>query len=74
VRTDAQLTLPARHQNAIFISELFPGITDFRGSLAVSGGSVAALVLRQNTSPLTYTTLPVKEGISHGAVKPPVPP
>jgi hypothetical protein len=62
-----KLTLPGRHHEAIFVSELFPGIANFRGSLAVSGGSVAALVLRQNTSPLSYTTLPVKEGASHGS-------
>jgi hypothetical protein len=66
IGADTKFLLPARHQNAIFVSELFPGTTDFRGSLAVSGGIVAAVALRENESPLSYTTLPVIEGTSRG--------
>ncbi len=45
--------------------------TSFRGSIAVTaaGGGVSAITLRQNASPLTYTTLPVASGVA--PVKPP---
>jgi hypothetical protein len=61
-----QFSLPAGNHRAIFISELFPGTADFRGSLAVSGGMAAAVVLRQKASPLSYTTLPIREGVARG--------
>jgi hypothetical protein len=55
----------------IFVSELFPGIGSFRGSLAVSSSAgVAALTLRQNSAPLSYTTLPVVLGTSSGKASP----
>jgi len=47
----------------IFVSQLFPGISNFRGSLSVSStAGVAALTLRVNTSPLSFTTFPVSAG------------
>ncbi len=63
-----KLLLDAGKHTAQFVSQLFPGISNFRGSLAISGGNVAALTLRQNSSPLSYTTLPVKQGTSKGKV------
>ena len=68
-----KLLLPPHNHTAQFVSQLFPGTSDFRGTLAISGGSVAALTLRQNSSPLSYTTLPVREGVSNGKVLPLVP-
>jgi hypothetical protein len=63
---------PAKH-TARFVSEFFPGLSGFRGSLSViSHGAqgVAAMTLRQNATPLFYTTLPVKEGVSEGKLEP----
>jgi hypothetical protein len=66
--------LQARNHSAQFLSEIFRGLRNFRGSLAISASAgVAALTLRQNSQPLSYTTLPVREGISKGgepAVRP----
>ena len=40
--------------------QLFPSLTNFRGTLQVhSSVPIAALALRQNASPLSYTALPV---------------
>jgi len=45
---------------ALTAGELFPAISDFRGSLSVtSSAAIAAMTLRQNSAPLSYTTLPV---------------
>jgi hypothetical protein len=59
--------LRAKGHTAKFVSELFPGTRNFRGSMTVSASSpVAALTLRQNLSPLSYTTLPVVSGLATG--------
>ncbi|HYK87865.1 MAG TPA: kelch repeat-containing protein [Acidobacteriota bacterium] len=54
-------TLDARGHAAKFVNELFPGISNFRGLLSVSGAGtgIVGLTLRQNSGPLSYTTLPV---------------
>jgi hypothetical protein len=58
-------------QLALFVSDLFPGNSGFRGSLAVSSTSgVAALTLRENNVPLSLTTLPVVSGTSSGKTPP----
>ncbi len=61
-----QLSVPLRNHTARFVSEMFPGRSNFRGSLAIvtTGGGIAAVTLRQNSSPLTYTTLPVATGVA----------
>ena len=57
------LLLPGRSQSAKFVTEHFAGRTNFRGSLSVSSTvALAAITLRLNGSPLSYTTLPVEEG------------
>jgi hypothetical protein len=65
-----KIPLPGMNHTAKFVSELFPGTANFRGSLVVSGASVVALTLRQNSLPLSYTTLPVRQGVSHGKILP----
>jgi len=68
------LELAPRSQVARFVSELFSGQTGLRGSLAVrSSGPIAAVTLRQNFPPLTYTTLPVVVGTSSGTLPPGTP-
>jgi hypothetical protein len=59
---------------AVFVSELFPGNSNFRGSLAVTSTTgVAALTLRENSSPLSFTTLPVVQGVPSGKTPPAAP-
>ncbi len=66
-----KLPLPGGNHSAQFVSQLFSGISNFRGSLAISaGGLFSAITLRQNSSPLSYTTLPVRQGISGGRILP----
>jgi hypothetical protein len=61
------LLLPARGRIAPFVTQLFPRTLNFRGTLAVNASTaVAALALRQNANPLSYTTLPVAEGSARG--------
>lgn len=48
-------------QMARFIWDFFPDIQIDRGSLAILG-PVATITLRQNSSPLSFTTMPVGEG------------
>ncbi len=63
----ATLALEANGHTAKFVSQLFPGTGNFQGSLAISApAGVAALTLRQNGSPLSYTTLPVAFGAAVG--------
>ncbi len=63
----APLIVNPKSQQAKFVGELFAGQTNFRGSMAITaGGGIAAMTLRQNTTPLTYTTLPVVDGVSQG--------
>ncbi len=58
-------TVPANGHLGIFVSQLFPGISNFTGSLSVSATTgIAALALRANTSPLLFTALPVSAGIA----------
>ncbi len=57
------LTLGSLGHAARFVTQLFSGTSNFRASLAVNSSSgIAALTLRQNGSPLCYTTLPVVRG------------
>ncbi len=61
------LPLGSKNHTAQFISQIFSGTANFRGSLTVAAPSgVALLTLRQNSSPLSYTTLPVVSGFSSG--------
>ena len=63
VGTTVRQVLEGRGHRARFVGEWFPGISDFRGSLGISASaSVAALTLRQNATPLSFTTLPVAQG------------
>jgi len=67
----APLVLNAGGQKAVFASELFPGRPEFRGTLGVEASAgVAAVTLRQNAVPLSYTTLPVSQGFSPRAIPP----
>ena len=67
------IPLPAGGHVARFVSEIFPGLSSFHGTLAVAvPTSIAALTLRQNSSPLSYTTLPVVSGTASGT-SPPAP-
>ncbi len=67
-----QLGLGVKNHTATFVSQLFAGKTLFRGSLAIvsSAGGIAAITLRQNSNPLSYTTLPVTSGTAQGGGSP----
>jgi hypothetical protein len=65
-----KISLAGTNHMVKFVSELFPGTTGFRGSLAVNDAGIVALSLRQNSTPLAYTSLPVKQGISMGRIQP----
>jgi hypothetical protein len=59
--------LNPKSQQARFVTELFPGTVGFRGLLGINAvGGVAAVTVRQNGSPVSYTTLPVADGVSQG--------
>ncbi len=65
----ASLSLGENSHMAQFVSGLFPTASDFRGSLSVSASNpLAALTLRKNAQPLSFTTLPVAEGVGSPAV------
>ena len=71
VGPSATRNLAAKGHLAEFVTQLFPGTNNFRGSLAITATSgVAALTLRQyqSTSPfvLSYTTLPAASGTASG--------
>ena len=68
VGSSATTSLPKANYLAEFVSQIFPGTSGFTtGSLAVTAAAgVAALTLRQNGSPLSYTTLPVASGAAGG--------
>ena len=71
VGPDATISLAAKNHTAKFVSEIFPWLSNFRGSLAISAPSgVSAVTLRQNATPLSYTTLPAVSGTSHGMAAP----
>ncbi len=60
-------SLSSKSHLATFVDNLFAGVKNFRGSLAVSStGSVAATTLRQYASGATYTTLPTASGTATG--------
>jgi hypothetical protein len=60
VGTSVKINLPANGHLAKMVSELFPGINDFKGSVLVTSTSnLAALILRINSLPFSLTTLPV---------------
>jgi len=72
-RISAPKLLPGLSQIALQVSdpELFPGKTNFRGTMCGSvtqGEGVAAVTLRTNNDPLSYTTLPVVEGTFEGTI------
>jgi hypothetical protein len=61
------LLVPVRGHTAPFVTQLFPATPNLRGTLAVNASTaVAALALRRNANPLSYTTLPVVEGSARG--------
>ncbi|MBI2820713.1 MAG: carboxypeptidase regulatory-like domain-containing protein [Acidobacteria bacterium] len=81
------IILGSQNHLARFLSELFPSafskterspagavVGNFHGSLAISASSpLAAVTLRQNASPLSFTTLPVAAGASPGRPPRPAP-
>jgi hypothetical protein len=61
------ITLGPKEHTAQFVSQLFPGLSNVQGSLAISAtGGIAALTLRQNSTPYGLTTLPVASGTATG--------
>ncbi len=65
--TAQPLVLQPKNHTAQFVTQLFPGTSNFQGSVAITAtGDVAALTLRQHSGPLSYTTLPVASGASAG--------
>jgi len=61
-------TIPSDGQLAIFVNELFPSLTNFRGKLKVTGeGTFSILTLRQQVNPATgkLTTLPAVSSDSY---------
>lgn len=62
-----QITLEPKSHTARFVTQLFPGTFDFQGTIAISAtGPVSAVTLLQNSTPLTYTTLPIVPGVAQG--------
>src|SRR5439155_7672762 len=54
------VSLDASQQTARFVSELFPALTNFEGTLELSASQlIAALALRQNFASGIFSTLPV---------------
>ena len=63
----SSFTLGGKAHRASFVTQLFPGTTNLRGTLTVSASpGVTALTLRQNSPPLSYTTLPAVRGAADG--------
>jgi hypothetical protein len=68
VGADLPQTVQPMNHLALYVDQLFPSLSNFRGSLAVTSTSpVAAVTLRVNNSPLSYTTLPVVSGTYAGS-------
>jgi photosystem II stability/assembly factor-like uncharacterized protein len=66
-----EIVLASNAHLARFVSEFFPGGNSVRGSLSVTAsGPVAALALRQCSTPLGFTTLPVVPGAFAGLQAP----
>jgi hypothetical protein len=67
VGSSAPRDVPGNGHTQEFISQIFPGTSNFWGSVAItSTAGVAALTLRQNLSPHSYTTLPIASGTAAG--------
>jgi hypothetical protein len=67
VGSSATRNLGGNGQMAEFVSEIFPGATNFWGSIAITATvGVSAMTLRENKAPLSYTTLPIVSGVSNG--------
>jgi hypothetical protein len=67
LRASILLSIPARGHYAGFVSGIFKGLSDFKGSVIFAATQpLAAVTLRQNPSPLSYTTLPIAAGRSTG--------
>ncbi|HEY2934679.1 MAG TPA: hypothetical protein VGK99_23345 [Acidobacteriota bacterium] len=68
----AQTRTLASHQHlALFVTELIAGLQNFRGSLSITASRpTSALTLRQNSDPLTFTTVPVGRGAFVGGGTP----
>ena len=65
-------TLDPKRHTARFVAELFDTTANFTGTVSVSSTApVTALTLRQNQSPLSYTTLPTAAGVSAGSASAP---
>jgi hypothetical protein len=63
----ATRALTANGHLGILVSQLFPAVKEFRGSLGVgSTADVAALTLRMSSRPLSYTAFPVVSGSAAG--------
>ena len=66
VNSATEILAPQNHL-ARFVDEIFPGLANFKGSLAVTAaGGVASTALRQYGVAATYTTLPTASGTSTG--------
>jgi hypothetical protein len=69
-RATRSITLAARNHTALFVTELFPNVFFSRGSVAFiqtsGGGSISAVTLRVNSSPLVLTTQPIINGATMG--------
>ncbi len=71
VGTTTRSNFAAKNHLAVFVSELFPGTTNFKGSLGVSTlTGVAATTLRQYLSGANYTTLPATSGEAVNGTQP----
>ncbi len=71
IAESAPIVMEAWSQRAEFVSEIFPGQGTFRGLLVIiSTRSVSAITLRQNNSPIGYTTLPVGSRVCSGETTP----
>jgi hypothetical protein len=68
VITTTPVNLPANGHAAYFFNQLFPGLGNTQGSVAITGltNAVSAMTLRMNMSPFRMTTLPVVAGTAPG--------
>jgi hypothetical protein len=67
VRGTTTKSMPPKGHFAGFVDNLFPAVSNFKGSLAVSStGGIASTVLRQYNAGANYTTLPAASGIVTG--------
>jgi len=68
----APITIAAKGHTAAFFGEMFPGMGNIQGSLAVTAPtSVAAVTMRENLKPsFSMTSLPVIQGMTAGITLP----